>query len=143
MDFGTPSKTSDGSYYAKPKEGQFVARLNAVKFVDGSFESFLIPNLKEEIIDFASEHSKEWFGKVISKDVLSGMYDDEFDYKIDDDTAFFDENRKPIDELVGSGSVDILIELDGVWFIKKSFGPRWRIVQARVLPAKVPKECKL
>jgi hypothetical protein len=141
MDFGIPTKTSDGSYYAKTKE-PIEVRLNAVKIIDGSLESFLIPNLKEDIINFASEHSQEWFGKVISKDVLSGMYDDEFDYIIDDDSAFFDEKRKPIDGLVGT-LVDILIELDGVWFIKKSFGPRWRIVQARVLPAKVPKECKL
>lgn len=32
----------------------------------------------------------------------------------------------------GTTRCDIIVELSGLWFLKKSFGPVWRVVQARL-----------
>jgi hypothetical protein len=34
--------------------------------------------------------------------------------------------------------LDVLIELTGIWFLKKSFGLHWRVLQVRDIP--VPKK---
>jgi hypothetical protein len=36
------------------------------------------------------------------------------------------------DVLVPGTKCDILVELTGLWFLKKSFGPVWRVIQVRL-----------
>ena len=46
----------------------------------------------------------------------------------------FDSRKNPVElSAVGEGAqCDVLIELAGLWFLKKSFGAVWRVIQARV-----------
>ena len=43
----------------------------------------------------------------------------------------------PVEEI--SGACDFLFELAGLWFLKRSFGPIWRVVQVRQRPVPKPK----
>jgi hypothetical protein len=48
-------------------------------------------------------------------------------------TLAFDSQKNPVDlQAVSSGTIcDAVLELSGLWFLKKSFSPIWRIVQVR------------
>jgi hypothetical protein len=144
MNFTDPVRTSDGSYYAK-YNGETLSsfRVNGFRFDTSESVTVPIEHLKDEIIEYATEHSMKWFSKKIPRDTLSGMYDDELDYILDENVTFFDESRVELPEAGPPKNTlcDILVELDGVWFIKKSFGPRWRVTQGKIV--KPVKECKL
>jgi hypothetical protein len=54
---------------------------------------------------------------------------------------YYDSNKILKDSsLLENGTVcDVLLEMIGVWFLKKTFGVQWRIVQVRdTKPLKVP-----
>ena len=61
-------------------------------------------------------------------------------------TVAFDTRKNSVDlqDIKEGTKVDALIELSGLWFLKKSFGPIWRILQVRVRAApkapEIPKE---
>jgi len=49
-------------------------------------------------------------------------------------TVAFDtqKNSVEIQDIKAGATVDALLELSGLWFLKKSFGPVWRVLQVRV-----------
>ena len=49
-------------------------------------------------------------------------------------TTAFDTQKNPVElQAVKSESkCDVVLELAGLWFLKKSFGPIWRVLQVRV-----------
>ena len=55
--------------------------------------------------------------------------------------VYYDSNKTLKDSsfLENGTMCDVLIEMVGVWFLKKTFGIQWRIVQVRdTKPVKVP-----
>lgn len=103
------------------------------------------------LLDTAVANSKEWFGKQMSKEILSEFY-----RKLVKDPAnpkyppvmkakvqlnngqptamFFDESRQPqtIDYLEKGSTVKMILEVDRIWFVNKNFGVTWRLLQAAV-----------
>jgi len=153
MEYGTPVKLPDGRYFLKMANA--LHQVNGVKLVDsltGQNISFQIPEegqaiinkCDEDIISKAKESKVEWFGKELSDETIQTAYQDSLTEdsltvapaKLKGEvvlTAF--DTKKNVVELqdVKEGTTcDVLFELAGLWFLKKSFGPIWRVVQVRV-----------
>lgn len=145
--FENPVKTANGMYLAKCVESRTL-RINNVKYSEKlkMFEvgTDAIESFKDGIISKATENSQLWFSKQISQETLTTMYDDEFDAVFDPEFQLYNVDREEIssDELKDGTVCDILVNLDSIWFVKKSFGPRWGILQARILAQK-KKTCLL
>jgi hypothetical protein len=93
--------------------------------------------MDELILDAAVKNSKEWFGKQMSKDIVSEFYRRlvkntnpayppvmKVKVQLNDgkpNAVFFDEARRPvdIDYLVKNTSVKMIVEADRLWFINK------------------------
>lgn len=144
MEYGTPTKLQDGRYFVKitNKDGSRVLKqINNTEVQES--HCFKIPiNLSEyddQIISQAEVCSEQWFGKKVELDALkkafdssvsSGMLEAPFAPR----SKLFDSERNEIstDLLTVGTRCDIVVELCGIWFLKKSFGPVWRLVQARL-----------
>lgn len=120
-----------------PRIADFLARMRA---------------LDDVMLDTAVKHSKEWFGKAMSKDVVkefirkmvkesaNGQYPPVMKVKVptvggQPTSQFYDENRQPvgIDYITKGSTVKMILELSPVWFVNKNFGVTWRLVQAAVV----------
>jgi Family of unknown function (DUF5871) len=153
MEYGTPVKLPDGRYFLKMANS--LHQVNGTKLVDsltGNTISFsisessqeVIRKCDEEVLAKAKECKQQWFGKDLSDETIQAAYQD----SLTDDVlsvapaklkgevilTAFDTKKTPIElQDVKEGAVcDVLFELAGLWFLKKSFGPIWRAVQVRV-----------
>jgi hypothetical protein len=100
----------------------------------------------ELLIDTATENSKAWFGKDMSKDMISVLfrksirdandpkYAPTLRLKISPNTEYYDEhqNKVDMDYIVKGTSFRAIVELTSVFFVNKQFGVTWRIVQLAV-----------
>jgi len=151
MEFGSPVKVPDGRYYLKVS-GQNRLQLNKV-----SVDSFVIKPIafhvseaqaeqlkafEEQVIAKAKEQSVEWFGREISGSTIdkafqSSMNGDTFEtclttFRGEVVSTFWGSDKKPKDkDSDWSAGVDMIVELSGVWFLKKSFGPIFKILQVK------------
>jgi hypothetical protein len=150
MEFASPQKLPDGRYFLKIT-GQML-QLNNVKIQEGlSAPSVTIEvsddrfgAIDEAILAKAKEAKVSWFGRELSDETIQAA----FQASITDGTLSaslaklkgevvtkaFNSQKEPIElSAVEPGSqCDLFVELSGLWFLKKSFGPVWRVVQARV-----------
>ena len=153
MEYGTPVKLPDGRYFLKMTNA--LHQVNGVtlvdKLTDGSI-SFKIPAGSQEvitqcdkdIITKAKECKVEWFGKELSDETIQAAYQE----SMTEDTltaapaklkgevilTAFDtkKNQLELADVKEGSTCDAVFELAGLWFLKKSFGPIWRVVQVRV-----------
>lgn len=122
---------------ANPKVAEFLAKMR---------------ELDDVLLDVAVENSKEWFGKKMSKEILSEFYRKlvkdsatpgqyppvtKFKVQLQDGmptAKFFDEKRQQcgIEYLSKGSTVRCIVELDRIWFVNKNFGVTWRVSQAAV-----------
>ena len=149
MEYGKPTKLQDGRYFLRitgADGSRVIKQINGAEFQEGNCYK-VQTNLSEyddDIISQAEKHSEEWFGRKFEKDAIKSAFDSSVSAGILEApfakrnstiaTKFFDENKNEVssDIIVPGTKCDILIELTGLWFIKKSFGPVWRVVQARM-----------
>jgi hypothetical protein len=113
--------------------------------------------IDEEIIEQAKKSKMDWFGKELSDETIVGAYQESVTdgivgvslatVKGECVTRAFDrqKNDVKVDDVKKDTVCDIILELSGLWFLKKSFGPIWRVLQVRIRDgAKQPefsKEC--
>lgn len=107
--------------------------------------------LDEHIKNLATENSKVWFKKPMSKNVIDELYRSSIKYSDDwpplfrckvpfwngkFSCDFYDHNRqKTQPENVTNGSNCIaLIQLSSLWFMDKQFGCTWTVKQAQTFP---------
>lgn len=167
MIFGKPKKLPDGRYYlkvTKDDESRVMYQLNKTKLVtkfDDSENVTLeltesaaatVSKVDEEILAAAKTNCLDWFGKNLAEKTL----DTAFSKSVKDGvmnvgkatvkgqvlTKVFNSVTKEAVEtntLEADAVCDVMLEFSGVWFMKKTFGPIWRIAQARILapPKKV------
>jgi hypothetical protein len=162
MEYGIPIKIPDGRYFLKVSakgDARVFHQVNNVH-VDGTLtketrqvnlkvpSKTLFENIDNELLSQAEVSKLEWFGKEISTETIRSAYqaslstDGELSASLAAVkgkivTTFFDAQKNPIEEI--SGACDFLLELAGLWFLKRSFGPIWRVVQVRQRPAPKPK----
>lgn len=167
MIFGKPNKLPDGRYYlkvTKDDESRVMYQLNKTKLVTKFDDSEnvtlelteksaeIIKKVDEEILSAAKLNCVDWFGKTLSDKTLdtafsSGVKDlvmnvGKATVKGQVLTKVFSATTKEALEtsaLEADATCDVMLEFSGIWFMKKSFGPIWRIAQARLLapPKKV------
>jgi hypothetical protein len=162
MEYGTPVKIPDGRYFLKvsakgdarvfhqvnnvPVESPLTKETRQVNLKVPS--KTLFENIDNELLSQAEVSKLEWFGKDVSADTIRSAYqaslsaDGELSASLASIkgkvvTTFFDAQKNPIEEI--SGACDFLLELAGLWFLKRSFGPIWRVVQVRQRAAPKPK----
>jgi hypothetical protein len=162
MEYGTPVKIPDGRYFLKVSakgDGRVFHQVNNVQ-VDGTLtketrqvnlrvpSKTLFENIDNELLSQAEVSKLEWFGKDVSAETIRSAYqaslstDGELSASLAAIkgkvvTTFFDVQKNPVEEI--SGACDFLFELAGLWFLKRSFGPIWRVVQVRQRSAPKPK----
>lgn len=150
MEYGKPVKLQDGRYFVKISSSssgggseRVLKQINGVEVLQEQ-NCFKVPcDLKEfddRIISQAEVCSEEWFGKKIDVEQLKKAFDSSVSSGIFEaspvpkKTKVFDCERNEVSRevLVSGVHCDIIVELSGIWFLKKSFGPVWRLVQARL-----------
>ena len=110
--------------------------------------SQFVQNFDKYIIESGCTHSKDWFKKTLSTEIVDTLYKKQYrtdgtyekirakipskkeEFLID----IFDRNNNPVssDVLVSGCEVQAILECTGVYFMAKEFGTSWRVVQLRV-----------
>lgn len=149
MEYGKPTKLQDGRYFVKITQNDGSRVLKQINNTEvHESQCFKVDvNLSEfddQIISQAEVSSEEWFGKKVELDALKKAFDSSVSSGLIEApfarrgshivTKVFDSDRNEIspDVLTVGTRCDIVVELCGIWFLKKSFGPVWRLVQARL-----------
>jgi len=163
MEYGKPQKLPDGRYFLRISgKTQQVNGLVLEGALDTKTVKFKVPEgtdifktIDEELIAQAKASKVEWFGKELSDETILNAFQESVTDGILDaslatvkgqvTTTAFDTQKSPVElQAVKSESkCDLVLELAGLWFLKKSFGPIWRVLQVRVrggAVAPVPKE---
>jgi hypothetical protein len=104
----------------------------------------LFTTIDTQLLAQAKESRVEWFGKELSDETITNAFQESVTdgilgtslatVKGQVVTAAYDTKKNPVelgDVPVGS-TCDVVLELSGLWFLKKSFGPIWRVLQVRV-----------
>lgn len=153
--YGTPKKLQDGRYYVKVSQcndTRVMIQLNKVKLLtkfDESDDVTLELNTQshDKILEVDSQNiasakvnCQAWFGKILADQTLEAAYTKSIQGLTMNTTKariakIFSHDKTPVEpESVDLGiTCDVMLELAGIWFLKKTFGPIWRIVQIRLL----------
>lgn len=150
MEYSAPVKVPDGRYYMKVS-GSNRIQLNKLNIASFDSKPLMISlseaqldqvkSLEDQVVSKALESSVEWFGREIStatiaKAFQSSISDNTFETCLATSkggviTSFWDSNKNPKDQSTEWSDVDIIVELSGVWFLQKSFGPIFKVIQVK------------
>lgn len=152
MEYGKPQKLPDGRYFLRISGVQ--RQVNGLVLQD-SLESktvnFKIPEdldifkkIDDELLTQAKASKVEWFGKELSDETITNAFQESVtdgnlgatlaSVKGQVTTTAFDTQKNPVElqDVKAETKCDVVFELSGLWFLKKSFGPIWRVLQVRV-----------
>ena len=153
MEYGKPQKLPDGRYFLRISgKTQQVNGLvlqdslatKTVNFKVPESTSDIFKGIDEELLSQAKASKVEWFGKELSDETIVNAFQESVtdgilgaslvSVKGQVTTTAFDTQKTAIElQAVKSESkCDVMLELAGLWFLKKSFGPIWRVLQVRV-----------
>lgn len=159
MLYNTPKKIPDGRYYLKVStdEGaRVMLQLNNTtldtKFSDEENVTLSLSEegqarveaVNEANLVQAGENSQEWFGKTVTDKTLQAAYTTNLTGNVMNVgkatvnktvvTKCYDHKKMTVDldQLDANITCDVMVELSGLWFAKKTFGPIWRIAQIRL-----------
>jgi len=151
--FGTqPAKSEeDGMYYVRAsREGKKVfIQLNKVDVVSsengtvtlnvGENNLAKVQAIDDAVLAAALENSNAWFGRDLMESTLAGTYTKSLVGSILEvdrihHTRVFDANLEPTSfaDIQEGKKLNVIAEFGGLWFAKKSFGPVWNLVQAKI-----------
>jgi hypothetical protein len=159
MIYGEPKKLPDGRYYLKVSTddgNRCMVQLNntnlltkfsesenvTLSLTDKSLEK--IQAINTENITQAKENSELWFGRKVSDKTIDAAYTP----NVKDNTLIsskatvnknvvtrcydHEKNLINLEDLNEDVKCDVIIEFSGLWFMKKTFGPIWRLAQIRL-----------
>jgi len=151
MEYGKPQKLPDGRYFLKITGARH--QVNGLTLQDplsSKTVNLVVPDpalfaqVDADIMTRAKASKMEWFGKDLSDETIVNAFQESVTdgvlgaslttIKGEIVTTVFDTQKNPLEvqDVKGSSKVDVLLELSGLWFLKKSFGPIWRVTQVRV-----------
>jgi hypothetical protein len=164
MEYGKPQKLPDGRYFLKISGQRH--QVNGIIAQDGlasksiNFkieDQSVFDTIDAELLAKAKESKVEWFGKELGDETIVNAFQESVtdgvlgaslvSVKGQVATLAFDRQKNPLalEDVAAGSQCDALFELAGLWFLKKSFGPIWRVVQVRVRTGaqvpNFPKEC--
>ena len=157
MEYATPQKLPDGRYFLKitgarhQVNGLILQDSLASKSVNFKTDSKIFSEIDEQILAQAKQSKQEWFGKDLSDETIQNAWQESVTdgvlgaslatVKGQVVTVAFDTRKNPVElqDIQPETSCDVVLELSGLWFLKTSFGPIWRVLQVRVrAPPKAP-----
>lgn len=159
MEYANPQKLPDGRYFLKISGSRH--QVNGLVLQDDlssksvNFkvaDSNLFTNVDADILTKAKESKMEWFGKELSDETITNAYQESVTdgvlgaslttVKGQVVTLAFDVQKNPVElaDVKAGSKCDVFFELSGLWFLKKSFGPIWRVTQVRVRTGAKPVE---
>lgn len=151
MKFSEPRKLADGRYFVKTvsdDDGRVFAQLNntllVTPFAEGDSVTLdvnspvALDGIDTEILAAAQENSTSWFGREVHEKTISNAYrrslvNNTITVSKFKNVKAFDASKEVIDplELTADVKCDVVVELVGLTFMKKTFEANWRIVQIR------------
>jgi hypothetical protein len=164
MDYGKPQKLPDGRYFlrisGKTQQVNGLALQDSLSTKTVNFKvpegaSDIFKGIDEELLSQAKTSKVEWFGKELSDETIMNAFQESVtdgilgaslaSVKGQVTTTAFDTQKNPVElqAVKAESKCDVMLELAGLWFLKKSFGPIWRVLQVRVrggAVAQPPKE---
>lgn len=167
MEYSQPIKIPDGRYYLKVSKGgeRVFYQLNKVQLMDDDLFSSkdlsfqmnelsqsIIAAVDQELVGQAVTSKMDWFGKEISDETIFKAYQSALEGSVfqaplarmngNTVTVAYDSQKTAVDmaTIQKGATLDILVELAGLWFLKKSFGPIFRVAQIRVSSPPVQKK---
>ena len=152
MEYGKPQKLPDGRYFLRISGAHHqVNGLELQDRLDSKSITFKIPDglelftkIDTELLERAKASKVEWFGKELSDDTIVNAFQESVTdnllgaslavVKGQVTTTAFDTQKNSIElqDVKPESKCDVMFELAGLWFLKKSFGPIWRVLQVRV-----------
>ena len=161
MEYASPQKLPDGRYFLKMSTGGSAVRHQVNGLVlqdslDGRHPNFKVEDenifqtIDQEILTRAKDSKQEWFGKELSDETITNAFQESVtdgvlgaslaSVKGQVTTTAFDTQKTAIElqDVKSESKCDVMLELAGLWFLKKSFGPIWRVLQVRVRGGAVP-----
>lgn len=153
MDYGNPQKQPDGRYFLKITGARH--QMNALILLDTlstkkaefkipSSVSNVFTNIDSELVSQAKTSKLTWFGKELSDETITNAFQESITDEVLSATLAtvrgqvianaFDSQKNPVElqDIKVDAVCDVVLELSGLWFLKKSFGPIWRVLQVRV-----------
>jgi hypothetical protein len=152
MKYEEPKQLSDGRFFARAsnEEGSKIfLQLNGSTIINSDEITLQlssaglqkVKSIDTDVLQDAKVHSVSWFGREIQQKTLDTAYN----HSVTSDNymnvikstksplVYYDSNKTLKDSsfLENGTMCDVLIEMVGVWFLKKTFGVQWRIVQVR------------
>ena len=152
MKYEDPKQLSDGRFFARATNdtgSKIFAQLNGSTIINADEITLQlsstglqkVKSIDTDVLQDAKVNSVSWFGREIQQKTLDTAYN----YSVTSDKymnvtkstknplTYYDCNKTLKDSsLLENGTVcDVLLEMVGVWFLKKTFGVQWRIVQVR------------
>ena len=152
MEYGKPQKLPDGRYFLRISgKTQQVNGLVLQDSLETKTVKFKVPEgadifkgIDEELLAQAKASKVEWFGKELSDETILNAFQESVTDGILDaslatvkgqvTTTAFDTQKNSVElqAVKTESKCDVVLELAGLWFLKKSFGPIWRVLQVRV-----------
>jgi hypothetical protein len=159
--YGTPEKLQDGRYFvsASCDSGPIFVTLRDVAIGEIRDDMVLtlsnvgdVQEIDNVVINAAEVNSSAWFSKNISRETLVNYYQSSLEDSVLQvvpnlnskgkvNVALFGQNKEVIKTVEPGTVCTVLVQFDGLWFLKRSFGPVWKLVQARVKKEIQPVEC--
>lgn len=152
MKYEEPKQLSDGRFFARAFNetgSKIVVQLNRSIIINADEITLQLSvdgcnkmkNIDTSVLQDAKVHSVSWFGREVQQKTLDTAYN----YSVTSDNymnvikstknplTYYDCNKTLKDgSLLENGTIcDVVLEMVGVWFLKKTFGVQWRIVQVR------------
>ena len=160
MNYGSPKKLPDGRYYVKvlsDRQARVMVQLNRVTILtrfDDSEDLTIelneksqttVKSIDDQNIAASKANCVEWFTKQLADQTLDAAYTRSMsDNKMNvtkaiakgaSVTRVFAADKTAVDSSVLEPGIqcDVILEFSGIWFMKKTFGPVWRVMQVRLL----------
>jgi len=151
MEYAKPQKLPDGRYFLKISGARH--QVNGLELQDpltAKSVNFKVPSpeffsgIDAELLTQAKASKQEWFGKELSDETIQNAFQESVTdgllgaslatIKGQVATVAFDTRKNSVElqDIKEGSKIDALLELSGLWFLKKSFGPIWRVLQVRV-----------
>lgn len=158
MEFHPVSKLQDGRYFVSPTidHHETIKECTVSRSVDGELTlSLVAPSqfsaFDEAVVDAAVKNSQAWFNREIPRDTLAQYYQyslesNALQVNYDKTLVIFDDKKRvlPLTDLSDGTVTTALVKFEGLWFLKRTFGPVWKVLQVRVKKAKPqPPPCLL
>jgi len=152
MEFSSPVKVPDGRYYLKVtgENRLLLTKVDVESFLDkpvilslSESQAQKVRDLEDKVMVRAKESAVEWFGRDVHVATIQKAFQSSLGLGNTFEANLTTKKGQVVTTFWGPGKVimdadsdwsagaDVIVELSGVWFLKKSFGPIFKVLQVK------------